>query len=204
MVAIKASNPDARQKLRRCRVPRAAWPARAATGTVTASPPVEALAVLTPRAPWSEDCVALAFGKGDASLAGRCSMLERMADEVRAVLAGSDPARVTVLDRDETLRRVRRMRRPPRCPTAQACDLDTAHLLDAGLVVSARVRTAGESWTARFELRKVAGGLLLASASASGSYGPGVLAETRRASERLVRDSFASRCAVGCAPPPGR
>jgi len=181
-----------------------ARPALGETGDVE-SRPVEVLVVLTPRAPWSEDCVALAFGKGDPSLASRCRALEQLADEVRAAFAGAGASDVTVLDRGETLRRVRGIRRPPRCPTAATCDVDTARLLAATLVISGRVSVRNERWSALLELRRVADGRVLAHATAIVGSASDLLSAARAASESMLRELLnahgASTAGEGPRPP---
>jgi hypothetical protein len=153
------------------------------------------LVVLAPRAAWSEDCLALAFGRqSDASLEDRCRLIEMLADDIRSVAAATESTGNLVMDRNETMRRMRKLRRPPRCPTPDLCDLDTARLLDAKYVVSAHVRVAGESWSARLELRDVSRGLL-ASAEAIARSGTELRASVRRAARRLLRAGLAPRSA---------
>ena len=181
-----------------------AGPAGAAPAASTGAggpPAIEWLAVLTPRAPWSEQCVALAFGAtGDRGLAARCRLLEMVADDIRGVAARAHLAGTGVLDRDETLRRVRRMRRPPSCPSPEECDLDTARLLSADEVLSARVSLAGDTWSARLELRRVSSGRLVAAAAAAGRGTSDLRASVRAATGRLLRASLE---AGTTAPSPG-
>lgn len=165
-----------------------AAPALGAPQAVGDPPRTELLLVLTPRAAWSESCVALAFGSaGDRSLVDRCRLLEVMADDIRAVAAGADLGGAVVLDRGETLRRVNRMRRPPSCPTPQACDLDTARLLAVDEFVSARASIAGGDWSVTLELRRVSSGRLVASAAATGRGASDLRTSLRAATRRLLR-----------------
>jgi hypothetical protein len=164
-----------------------AEPGQPVVASATAPATAMRLAVLTPRASWSERCAALPFtGSRDAALARRCRVLEAAADSLRGGAAGAVQPGIVVWNRAETLRRVLAMRRPPRCPTPAACDLDIGHLLGADLLLTSAVTTSGAAWSARLELRSVSDGTLLGSADAAAGDADGFGQALAEAAARLT------------------
>jgi hypothetical protein len=147
---------------------------------------VQRLAVLTPAAPWSGRC---GEAKRTDELTERCSVLDTLADEARAgALAAVDRREVDVMTRENT---AQLLKENGGLCTEGECEVETAKLLGADLVVSGNVTLVEGTWFVTMKLHAVRTAKLLhTSERIKGRTQVELIEAVRPAAQSMVRNGL--------------
>ncbi len=167
-------------------------------GLLSVPAPVRAaakrVAVLEFQAAWSGECSGTKV-RGDA--AERCELLGLLTDEARtgALDVLRTPA-FLVMTRENTALLLREMGSKQAC-TEGECEVETAKLIGANLVISGQVSAVEGQWLASVRLHDVDTAALLGTAKARGRAKLDVLDGLRREVELMVRKAADSSISAG-------
>ncbi len=169
-----------------------------ATATPTLAAP-KRVAVLEFQASWSGTCGGQKALRGDD--AERCEFLGLLADEARAgTLEVLKPPSHVVMTRENTAQLLKEMGSKPAC-TEGECEVETARLVGADLVLSGQVSRLGGAWIVSVKLHDVKTAALLGARSASGATTLEALDALKREVELMVQEVAGPRASADRASP---
>ncbi len=156
------------------------------------------VAVLDFQASWSGTCGGQKALRGDD--ADRCEVLGLLTDEARAgALEVLRPPAYVVMTRENTAQLLKEMGSKQAC-TEGECEVETARLVGANLVISGQVSRLGATWIASVKLHDVGTAALLGTTRAQGGSTLEALNALKREVELMVRKATGTS---GAAPSTG-